>query len=331
MTAALVLAHVSARYGTTPVLDDVSLTVPAGTLTALLGPSGCGKTTALRVAAGLLAPSAGDVWLGSTRLTDVPAERRGMGVVFQKPLLFPHLTVAGNVAFGLEMRGMAADRVRDQVAAALQLVQLDHLGQRRPRELSGGQEQRVSLARALVTAPPVLLLDEPFAALDEHLRADMRALVTGLQRRLGVTTLFVTHDQEEATTMASQVALVLDGRVAQCGPPRDFYTAPVSVAVARFFGWCVVPRDAGPPGTSGAEAAFHPSAATLVDSSRHTGPTFGGVVTAVVDRGPTLRLSVRLACGPSVDLVAARGGTAAPGIGDTVHVGVPTDALTVFA
>jgi len=331
MTAPLRLDHVSAGYESTPVLDGLSLDVPAGSLTALLGPSGCGKTTALRVAAGLLAPSAGDVWLGATRLTNVPAERRGMGVVFQKPLLFPHLTVAGNVAFGPEMRGLPADRVRDEVTAALRLVQLEHLGQRRPRELSGGQEQRVSLARALVTQPPVLLLDEPFAALDEHLRAEMRALVVDVQRRLGVTTLFVTHDQEEATAMANEVALVLDGRVAQCGPPRDFYTAPVSAAVARFFGWCVLPRHAGPAGAGTGEAAFHPAAARLVTAHLHDGPQFHGVVTGVTDRGYALRISVRLACGPVVDIASPRGATCVPGSGDGVHVGVPTDALRTFS
>jgi ABC-type Fe3+/spermidine/putrescine transport system ATPase subunit len=330
MTPALHLDDVTASYGATPVLRGLSLDVPAGSLTALLGPSGCGKTTALKVAAGLLAPSAGDVRLGGIRITDLPAERRGMGVVFQKPLLFPHLTVAGNVAFGLEMRGMPAARVREQVAAALRLVHLEHLDQRQPRELSGGQEQRVSLARALVTQPPVLLLDEPFAALDEHLRADMRALVVDVQRRLGVTTLFVSHDQEEATAMASQVALVLDGRVAQRGPPRDFYTAPVSAAVARFFGWCVVPHDAVAAGASVGEAAFHPSAATLTAGELRGGPQFDGVVTGLVDRGYSLRISVRLACGPSLDIVSPGGATCAPGIGAAVRVGVRTAALKVF-
>lgn len=322
MTTSLRLQGVSAAYGSTRVLDALSLEVPAGSLTALLGPSGCGKTTLLKVVAGLVEPTAGEVWLGDERLTGAPSERRGVGVVFQKPLLFPHLSVFDNVAFGLVMRGVPASAVRAEVDAALGLVQLEGYGHRRPRELSGGQEQRVSLARALVVRPRVLLLDEPLTALDEHLRAEMRSLIVDLQRRLGITTLFVTHDQREAAFVATQVALVLDGRVGQCGPPRDFYTAPVSAAVARFFGWCVLPcevagdalhvdggtlpRPSGEIPSGGTFAAFHPSAARFVpvQAGADSDPAaLLGRVEHVVDRGYQTRVGVRLAGGQRLEVV----------------------------
>jgi ABC-type Fe3+/spermidine/putrescine transport system ATPase subunit len=322
MTTPLRVQGVSAAYGATRVLDDLWLEVPAGSLTALLGPSGCGKTTLLKVMAGLVEPTAGDVWLGDERLTGAPAERRGIGVVFQKPLLFPHLSVFENVAFGLVMRGVPAAAVRAEVDAALGLVQLEAYGHRRPRELSGGQEQRVSLARALVVRPRVLLLDEPLTALDEHLRAEMRSLIVDLQRRLGITTLFVTHDQREAAFVATQIALVLDGRVGQSGPPRDFYTAPVSAAVARFFGWCVLPcevaghdlkvhggtlpRPSGETPSGGAFAAFHPSAARLALVPADADAAAAGLpgsIEHVVDRGYQTRIGVRLAGGQPLEVV----------------------------
>jgi len=346
VTAALTLDAVSAAYGATPVLEALSLTVPAGSLTALLGPSGCGKTTALKVVAGLVAPTSGDVWLGETRLTGVPAERRGIGVVFQKPLLFPHLTVAGNVAFGLAVRGVPAARIRAAVHSALHLVQLDGFESRRPRELSGGQEQRVSIARALVTEPRVLLLDEPLTALDEHLRAEMRALLVGLQRTLGITTLLVTHDQHEAALLASQVALVLDGRIAQSGPPRAFYTNPASADVARFFGWCVIPCDlestrlAVPGGhlplpagaMSGARwAAFHPSSVTIGPAdSGADGCGIDGVVTYVVDRGYERRVGARLAGGHVLELTSTGPLACTPAVASILRIGVPSSAIRLF-
>ena len=240
MSGVLRLESVSAGYGRGRVLDSLSLDADEGTLLALLGPSGCGKTTVLRVIAGLVPVESGEVWFGDERVTDVPAERRSVAVVFQKPLLFPHMSVAENVGFGLAMRGWSAQRRRGPVDEMLRLVQLDGFGPRRPKELSGGQEQRVALARALVTEPRLLLLDEPLTALDENLRVELRGLIRDLQRRLGITTLFVTHDQREAADMADQVVLMLEGRVAQSGPARDFYTRPASEAVARFFGWTVI-------------------------------------------------------------------------------------------
>jgi putative spermidine/putrescine transport system ATP-binding protein len=232
--------RISAHYGTTRVLRDVSLDVSDGEFVALLGPSGCGKTTILKIIAGLIQPVSGDVRFNGESVLPVAAERRGAVMVFQKPLLFPHLTVAENVAFGLKMRKVPKAETQRRVTEALRLVQLEGYEKRKPNELSGGQEQRVSLARALVTEPRVLLLDEPFSALDETLRAEMRELVRELQRRLKITTIFVTHDQAEAAALADRIALVLDGRIEQFAAPRDFYLAPATPAAAQFFGWKLI-------------------------------------------------------------------------------------------
>ena len=227
-------------YGGVPAVDRVDLVVEPGSLTALLGPSGCGKTTTLKIVAGLLDPDDGDVRFGGPfgerSVLPLPAEKRPVAMVFQKPLLFPHLTVGDNVGFGLRMQGVPKRERATRVAEALELVRLQDLAGRRVGEMSGGQEQRVALARALVTEPEVLLLDEPFSALDASLRQEVRDLVRGLQRQLGLTTLFVTHDQEEAVSLADQVALMLDGRLVQHDVPRAFYDSPADLRVARFFG-----------------------------------------------------------------------------------------------
>lgn len=219
-----------------PAVADVSLEFGAGTLTALLGPSGCGKSTTLNLVAGLLTPDAGDVRFADRSVVAVPPERRPVAMVFQRPLLFPHLDVADNVGFGLRMRKVPRGERQRRVAEMLDLVQLGGYTERRVHELSGGQEQRVALARALVTDPRVLLLDEPFSQLDATLRAQMRDLLRHVQRELGVTTVFVTHDQLEAVELADSVALMLDGRIEQHGPPREFFERPATAAAARFFG-----------------------------------------------------------------------------------------------
>jgi ABC-type Fe3+/spermidine/putrescine transport system ATPase subunit len=235
--AALVLAGLQAGYaGGRPVVDGVDLTVAAGTLTALLGPSGCGKTTLLKAVAGLLDPAAGDIRIADRSVVGVAAEHRPVGLVFQKPLLFPHLTVGDNVAFGLRMRRVPRVARRRRVTEMLDLVELPDLAARRVGQLSGGQEQRVALARALVLDPQVLLLDEPFSQLDADLRGRVRDLVRRVQRELSITTLFVTHDQQEAVDVADRIALMLGGRIEAAGPPADFYTRPATLRAARFFG-----------------------------------------------------------------------------------------------
>jgi putative spermidine/putrescine transport system ATP-binding protein len=233
----LVVSGLSVAYEPgVPVVDGVDLRVPGGTLTALLGPSGCGKTTVLTTVAGLRDPAAGEITVDGESVLGTPAERRPVGIVFQKPLLFGHLSVGDNVAFGLRMRGTARAARRDRAREMLDLVGLPDLAARRVGELSGGQEQRVALARALVLEPRVLLLDEPFSALDAELRLRMRELVRRLQRELSITMVFVTHDQQEAVDLADSVALMLDGRIEAVGPPSSFYTDPATLAAARFFG-----------------------------------------------------------------------------------------------
>ncbi len=230
------ISGLTKAYGDTRVVDGVDLVVAPGSLTALLGPSGCGKTTTLKIVAGLLDADAGDVQFDGTSVLGLPAERRPVAMVFQKPLLFPHLSVGDNVAFGLRMRKVGKAERRERVARAQELVRLGDLADRRVGELSGGQEQRAALARALVTEPSVLLLDEPFSALDAGLRVEVRELVRELQQQLSVTTLFVTHDQEEAVAMSDDIALLLDGVLVQHGDPRAFYDRPRDLRVARFFG-----------------------------------------------------------------------------------------------
>jgi putative spermidine/putrescine transport system ATP-binding protein len=296
---ALTLDRLTARYGEHLVLRDFTLAVAGGELVALLGPSGCGKTTVLKIIAGLLQPVTGDVRFNGESVLRVPTERRGAVMVFQKPLLFPYLTVAENVAFGLKMR--RCDNIRDRVSEMLRLLQLEGYEARRPSELSGGQEQRVALARALVTEPRVLLLDEPFSALDENLRTELRSQVRELQKRLGITTIFVTHDQVEAAMVSDRIAVLLDGRVEQAGAPRDFYTSPSTVEVARFFGWQVF--EAGADGDQRI-VAFRPERAALRALNGRPPEDEELIVRliAVSDLGTRIRYRVALADGTMLEI-----------------------------
>ena len=232
----LVLTSLRKTYGPTVAVDDVSLTVREGELVALLGPSGCGKTTTLRMVAGFIEPTAGRILIGGRDVTALPPHRRDTGMVFQSYALFPHMTVAQNVAFGLEMRKVARAEAAQRVADALALVRLGHLGERYPRQLSGGQQQRVALARALVVNPGVFLLDEPLSNLDAKLRLEVRVEIRELQRRLGLTTVFVTHDQEEALTLADRLVVMANGVVQQVGTPEELYESPANLFVAGFIG-----------------------------------------------------------------------------------------------
>jgi ABC-type Fe3+/spermidine/putrescine transport system ATPase subunit len=242
------LTGLTKQYAGGYAVRDLTLALPPGKITALLGPSGCGKTTTLKMIAGLIEPTAGDIAFDDASMVRVPAERRGAVMVFQNHLLFPYLSVAENVAFGLTLRGEPRAAIQRKVREMLARVRLAGFEERRPRQLSGGQAQRVALARALVVEPRVLLLDEPLSNLDAHLRDEMRELILDLQRQSGITTVFVTHDQAEAVLLADRVALMLDGVLQQQGEPRVFYEHPASVAVARFFGgaYFLVGRRAGP-------------------------------------------------------------------------------------
>ncbi len=205
-------------------------------MVALLGPSGCGKTTSLRMIAGLVQPSSGEIFIDGRPVTGIPVHRRNIGLLFQNYALFPHMTVAENVAFGLEARRVARAEMTERVADALQLVQLGGFGDRMPAQLSGGQQQRVALARCLVVEPALLLLDEPLGALDKGLRESMQVELRGLQQRLGITTIIVTHDQDEALTLSDRVAIMRGGRLEQLGSPTEVYETPASRFVAGFIG-----------------------------------------------------------------------------------------------
>jgi spermidine/putrescine ABC transporter ATP-binding subunit len=230
------LERVSKRFGTLVAVNDVSLTVARGEMLTLLGPSGCGKTTLLNLVAGFQDADDGRIEVAGLRIDDVPPHLRKLGVVFQSYALFPHLNVADNVAFGLKMRSVPRGEMRSRVAAALDLVRLSGLGERRPHQLSGGQQQRVALARALVIDPDVLLLDEPLSALDKNLRNEMQIELKDIQRRVGVTTIFVTHDQSEALSLSDRIAVLSRGVVQQIASPQDMYRHPATSFVASFIG-----------------------------------------------------------------------------------------------
>ncbi|TVS06518.1 MAG: ABC transporter ATP-binding protein [Rhodobacteraceae bacterium] len=230
------LNNIVKRFGTFTAVEQTSMQIPEGSFTTLLGPSGCGKTTTLRMIAGLLDPSEGEIVIGGKRVNDVPIHKRNLGLVFQNYALFPHKTVAENVAFGLRYRNVAKADIARRVEEALELVQLPQVAARYPKALSGGQQQRIALARAIVIEPDVLLLDEPLSALDANLREDMRVELKRIQARIGVTTVFVTHDQSEALALSDQIVVMSDGRVEQVGAPEEVYNTPASEFVAKFLG-----------------------------------------------------------------------------------------------
>jgi putative spermidine/putrescine transport system ATP-binding protein len=301
----------SRNYGAVVALDNLDLTVRAGELIALLGPSGCGKTTTLRLLAGLEDADAGQINVGGRDITRLPASKRDMGMVFQAYSLFPHMTVQQNVAFGLRLRKVSnAERDR-RALEMLELVGLDSQAARYPHQISGGQQQRVALARALAIEPQVLLLDEPLSALDAKVRAQLRDQIRRIQLEIGITTLFVTHDQEEALAIADRVGVMQAGRIEQLAPPTDVYSRPATAFVAEFVGLSnrlagtvsgstvtVRGRDlplvdsATPPGQ--VTALIRPEAVTLAtDSSGETGPLTGTVI-ATTFLGATSRVTVDL-------------------------------------
>ena len=230
------LDRVTKQFEDVTAVDDLTLQVPRGSFFALLGPSGCGKTTTLRMIGGFEEPTGGTIYLGDRDVTGLPPYKRDVNTVFQSYALFPHLTIFENVAFGLRRRGVKGGEVRDRVGEILSLVQLAGMERRKPRQLSGGQQQRVALARALVNRPRVLLLDEPLGALDLKLRKEMQLFIKALQHEVGITFIHVTHDQEEAMTMADSIAVMSNGQIEQLGSPDDLYERPATPFVARFLG-----------------------------------------------------------------------------------------------
>ncbi|WP_235017148.1 ABC transporter ATP-binding protein [Tistlia consotensis] len=223
-------------FGQITAVKKADVVFEEGSFTTLLGPSGCGKTTILRMIAGLEAPSAGDILIGGRRINDLPIHKRNLGLVFQNYALFPHKTIGQNIAFGLKYRGVPKAEARDKVRQALEIVRLPGVEDRYPTQLSGGQQQRIALARAIVIEPDVLLLDEPLSALDANLREEMRVELKSIQHRIGVTSIFVTHDQSEALAMSDRIVVMSAGEVQQEGAPEEVYNTPATEFVARFLG-----------------------------------------------------------------------------------------------
>jgi ABC-type Fe3+/spermidine/putrescine transport system ATPase subunit len=230
------LQNLTIRYGKVTALDGLDLVIHDGELVTLLGPSGCGKTTTLRSVSGFLSPQTGDIFIGERRVTDIPPERRGIGLVFQNYALWPHMTVHQNLAFGLEMRKLPKAVIAQKVRDVLGAVKLEGFGDRYPRQLSGGQQQRVALARAIVLEPDILLLDEPLSNLDALLREQMRFEIAQIHKRLAITTMYVTHDQTEAMVISDRIVVLNNGRIMQEGSPRDIYLRPANKFVAGFMG-----------------------------------------------------------------------------------------------
>jgi len=230
------LLKITMTYGKQTVLDNVDLYINQNEFLTLLGPSGCGKTTTLRIIGGFEAPTAGDVLFNGVSILHTPPHKRPLNTIFQRYALFPHLNVADNIAFGLKIKKTARDAIKNKVAEMLQLVNLEGFERRNPMSLSGGQQQRVAIARALANEPQVLLLDEPLGALDLQLRKEMQVELKNMQRELGITFVFVTHDQEEALTMSDTIAVMNEGRILQIGRPEDIYNEPKNAFVARFIG-----------------------------------------------------------------------------------------------
>jgi len=362
--ARIELEAVSKRYGDFHAVRNFSLTIEQGELVVLLGPSGCGKTTTLRMIAGFVPVTSGRIRLGGRDVTGLPPHRRNTGLVFQGYALFPHLTAAENIAFGLEMRGLPEAVVREKVASALRLVRLDDLGDRLPRQLSGGQQQRVALARALVIEPDALLLDEPLSNLDAKLREEVRVEIRQLQRALGLTTVMVTHDQDEALAMADRLVVMSAGAIQQIGTQRELYEHPSNRFVAGFVGrtnflsgqlvepgvfrsdgGLTLRYDGRSAASSGGAAAARSSGARRALALRPERLVLGGSadrapanrVAGTVEfasyLGATIEYYVRLSSGETLRVHAPNTGAAgdrAWALGEAVHVSWPAEVGLVL-
>lgn len=337
-------------YGAVRAVDGLDLTVHEGEFLALLGPSGCGKTTTLNLIAGFVPPTAGRILIDGEDVTGRPAHLRGLGVVFQSYALFPHLSVRENVAFGLRERRVSAPEIERRVGDALALVRLDRLGRQRPAELSGGMQQRVALARALVYRPRVLLLDEPLAALDKKLREGMRDELRAIQRSVGITTVFVTHDQAEALGLSDRIAVMSHGRIEQLGVPREIYEHPATRFVADFIGASTVLRGravaadrvavaAGPtlhvvgarplpPGTD-VELAIRPERVRLAPGPGDN--VLEARVEGLVYQGAQTEVTARLDDGQRVLVFVTEPAPSPLALGQAVRLHLPADAFMVLA
>ena len=345
----LVVRHASKRYGSTTVLDRVDLSIARGELVTLLGPSGCGKTTLLRLVAGLATPDEGSIEIAGRDVTNVPPHKRNVGVVFQSYALFPHLSVAGNVAFGLKVRRQPRAEVEAKVMRALAMVHLDHLAARPISALSGGQQQRVALARAIAVEPDVLLFDEALSALDRKLREEMQGEMRRILRDIGATAIFVTHDQDEALTMSDRIAVMHAGRIDQLAEPRTIYARPATLFTLNFVGLSsriigTVAHAADgrmevdtPLGRLRASGRFLPGSPVVVATRpEHMRPASGaddniaaGRVRSVVFQGSRSLVEVETQAGP---LFAEFPGQDAAGLatGDPIQLGWPAAETLAF-
>jgi len=305
MPHGVTIERVSFAYGRTAVLDDVSLAVEQGEFFAFLGPSGSGKTTLLRLIAGFGAPSRGRILIGERDVTGLPPWSRNVGMVFQSYALWPHMTVAKNVAFGLERRSLSRAEIKRRVTAALELVDLAALADRRPAQLSGGQQQRVALARTIVIEPEVLLLDEPLSNLDAKLRVEMRSELKALQRKLGLTAIYVTHDQEEANAIADRIAVLDQGCIQQIDTPSQLYDNPANRFVATFLGTANLIEGVVQNGhflsdvmvIEDIDAPEGPACISIRPQDIALGPFTGGIKAVLVEReflGAVVRYRLRL-------------------------------------
>jgi ABC-type Fe3+/spermidine/putrescine transport system ATPase subunit len=317
----LTIDALAVAYGRTRVLHEISLAVAPGEFVALLGPSGCGKTTLLRSVAGFVTPSAGRILAGGRDITAAPPEKRGAAMVFQSYALWPHMSVAKTIAYGLVVRGWDKPRIAARVAEMLRLLRLEGLGERLPAQLSGGQRQRVAMGRALAVDPEILLLDEPMSNLDARVREGVRHELRALQQALGITAIHVTHDREEAMILADRIVVLEEGRIAQVGPPEELWQRPANAYVADFLGATNrIP-------VSGGVLLFRPEEAALIGQGEScNGPTFDGVVAHCAYAGGRWRAAVRV--GGAEVLVDAPGKVEA---GAAVRLGIPAEAAHRFA
>jgi len=339
------LRSLTRAFGATRALDEMSLDIEPGELVALLGPSGCGKTTALRIVAGFEFADSGEVLIDGRDVSPVPASKRDMGMVFQSYSLFPNMSALDNVAFGLRMRGARTGGRRRQAAELLDMVGLAAQARQFPHQLSGGQQQRVALARALAIEPRVLLLDEPLSALDAKVRLQLREQIRTLQQRLGTTTLFVTHDQEEALSMSDRVGVMRSGKLEQVATPDELYSRPATAFVAEFVGTMnrlpgelsgdgtaisviglTVPVQPGGPASGAVDALVRPENLTVTPSE-----TGDGIITVRTFLGAVTRLTVRLSGDTEVVVDVATTSAADLTPGTAVQVGLPAAPVLVAA
>ena len=350
MAATLQIRDVTKRYGAHVALADIDLEVEAGSFVSVLGPSGCGKTTLLRIVAGILSPDRGDVMLEGRRVTHDPPFARDLTMVFQDYALFPHMTVFDNVAFGIRMRGSAEEKrkLAERVGETLELVRLGHLAGRLPAELSGGQQQRIAIARALAPRPALLLMDEPLSNLDAKVREEMRGELKDIQKRAAVTTVYVTHDQEEALALSDRVVVMSNGRIAQVGAPEQIYEAPCDRFVAGFVGMANILDGrwaegrflladglslvvADPGDRSAPAVAIRPEHLELDCPPEAHANMFEGMIVRVVYTGSVSYLTISLRGTTLLALNVNRLGAAALFPGRKILVGIPPEAIRPLA